>query len=171
VSDLLYENRMRLKYNHYAYTTAFRRLKNAIEKNNDHEIYTAIGELLLWVMTTHEWYIKYGLSDYEERAKQDNNGTLLYGLRHAYNSMKHNMNFFVIHNKKQGFSFDNIDYSNWDFRPIIITWSKAINKLEEGKETQIVNYKKHIEDQEVLETFEKVLVFLNSEYQKVIFEK
>ncbi|WP_066307780.1 hypothetical protein [Bacillus sp. FJAT-29814] len=170
MSELNYEQRMRLKFNHYASITAFKRLEKAIEESNDHEIYSAIGELLLWVMTTHEWHKKHGLADYYNRAGQDEKGLLLFGLAHAYNSMKHNMKLFVIHNKI-GLHFNNIDFNKIDFRPYAVRWIKAANLLDEGFPNQQKNYVDYIEDKDVLKTFNDVLIFLNNEMQTLIFQK
>ncbi|MBU8773177.1 hypothetical protein [Cytobacillus oceanisediminis] len=170
MSDLKYEERMRLKFNQYAYSKAYKRLKMAIDENNNHEIYSSIGELLLWVMTTHEWHKVHGQSDYTKRARKDNKGTLLFGLAHAYNSLKHNMKLFVMHNKHDGFSFENVDFSNFDFRPFIIKWIKADNLLDEGYDNQRRNYINFIEGKEVLETFDEVLIFLNNENQTLLFD-
>jgi hypothetical protein len=171
MTNLKYEQKIRLKFNQYASRTAFQRLEKAIIENNDHEIYTAIGELLLWVMTTHEWHKEHGLEDYQERVRKDTRGVLLLGLAHAYNSMKHNMKLFVMHNKHEGFSFEKIDFSNLDFRPSTVHWVKAVNLLDEGFINQQRNYIKHLEGKEILTTFDDVLKFLNNENQKILFTK
>jgi hypothetical protein len=168
MSKLNYEQKMRLKFNQYAHRTAYKRLKTAIEENNDHEIYSSIGELLLWVMTTHEWHKIHGQNGYEKRALEDEKGILLYGLAHAYNSMKHNMKFFVMHNKQAGFSFESLDFSNLDFKPTI-HWINSNNLLDEGFENQKRNYINHIEGKEVLSIFDDVLIFLNREFQTLYF--
>jgi hypothetical protein len=169
MSELKYEQKMRLKFNHYASRTAYKRLEKAIEEANDHEIYAAIGELLLWVMTTHEWHKKHGSADYLNRAGKDEKGVLLFGLQHAYNSMKHNMRLFVIHNKS-GFNFNNLDFNNLDFNPYAVRWIKSVNLLDEGLPNQQRNYTRYLEDKDVLKTFTDVLLFLNSEMQNLLFE-
>jgi hypothetical protein len=169
MSELKYEQRMRLKFNNYACSTAFKRLEKAIEEANDHEIYTAIGELLLWVMTTHEWHKKHGLADYFNRAEKDKKGVLIFGLAHAYNSMKHNMKLFVIHNKA-GFNFNNLDFNNLDFNPYSVRWIKAVNVLDEGYQNQQRNYVRYLEEKDVLGTFKDVLLFLNNEMQTLLFK-
>ncbi len=170
MSDHRYELRMRLKFNLYACRTAKDRLEKAIENNDNHEIYTAIGELLLWIMTTNEWFIKHGLKDYKRRANRDPKGTLILGLAHAYNSMKHNMDFFTIHYKNAGFSFNNIDFANLDFRPSAVRWIYAGELLKGVFESQRINYIKYIEGKEVLDTFNDALLFLNNEAQKYLFK-
>jgi hypothetical protein len=59
MSVLSYEQTRRLKSNLYASRTAFERLEKAMNEDDDNEMYTAIGELLLWIMTTHEWFKKH----------------------------------------------------------------------------------------------------------------
>lgn len=169
MSNLNYENKMRLKFNQYAYSTAYKRLNRAIEDNNDHEIYSAIGEMLLWVMNTHQWHIEHGETDYKDRSLNDERGVLLYGLAHAYNSMKHNMSFFTIHNKT-GFSFENFSLIELDLRPVVIRWINSKNVLNDARyKKQQENYIKYIEGKEVVDTFESVLLFLNNENQKFYF--
>ncbi|MFS0864135.1 hypothetical protein [Fredinandcohnia sp. 179-A 10B2 NHS] len=169
--NLSFEHKRRLKSNQYAYTTAYRRLKIAIEEYNSNEIYSAIGELLLWIMNAHDWHLKHGFKDYKTRCKKDKKGVLLYGLRHAFNSMKHNMKFFTIHNTLQGFSFDNFSFDNMDFRPYTINWVIKDGLLDEGCKEQQENYVKHLEGKEVLDTFDDVILFLNNEFNKVYFKK
>jgi hypothetical protein len=168
MTELKYEQKMRLKFNHYASRTAYKRLEKAVEEANDHEIYSAIGELLLWVLTTHEWHKEHGLTDYLKRAGQDEKGVLLFGLAHAYNSMKHNMKLFIIHNKT-GFNFNNLDFSNLDFNPYAVRWVRAINLLDEGLPNQQKNYVRYIEDKDVLKTFNDAQIFLNKEMQTLFF--
>jgi hypothetical protein len=169
MSSLKNEQKMRLKFNQYAYSTAYKRLQRAIEDNNDYEIYSAIGELLLWVMTTHEWHKEHGSSKYLKRTLENKKGVLLYGLAYAYNSMKHNMKLFIIHEKQDGFTFERVDFSKLDFRPFTVHWIKAADLLEEGFDNQRRNYIKHIEGKEVIETFNDVLIFLNNENQTILF--
>lgn len=167
--ELRYEQKMRLKFNHYASRTAYKRLEKAIEEANNNEIYSAIGELLLWVMTTHEWHKGHGSADYLIRVGQDGKGVLLLGLAHAYNSMKHNMKLFVIHNKI-GFNFNNLDFNNLDFRPYAVRWIRAANLLEGKYPNQQRNYVRYLEDKDVLETFGYALIFLNNEMQTLFFK-
>lgn len=117
MSKFLYEQRMRLKYNMHAYQKVYKRLEKAIENNDDHEVYAAIGKLLLWVITTHEWHKVHGEKDYEKRRNSNDKGLIISGLLHAYNSIKHNMELFTIHYKKGGFSFSDFSFSEFDFRP------------------------------------------------------
>ncbi|SDM17088.1 hypothetical protein [Bacillus sp. OK048] len=169
MSELKYEQKMRLKFNHYASGKAYKRLEKAIEEANDHEIYSGIGELLLWVMTTHEWHIEHGLPDYLNRTGEDEKGVLLFGLKHAYNSMKHNMKLFVIHNKT-GFNFNSIDFNNLDFSLYAVRWINAPNLLDGGYPNQQRNYVRYLEGKDVLETFNDALQFLNNEMQTLFFK-
>ena len=169
MSKLNYEQKMRLKYNQNASRTAYIRLSKAIETYDNNGIYSSIGELLLWVMTTHKWHKTHGLIDYDSRRMSNENGLIISGLSHAYNSMKHNMEIFNIHNKKQGFSFSSFSFSNLDFRPYTVHWIEA-GKLLNGKyENQKQNYITYIEGKEVLKTFNEALIFLNKENEKHLF--
>ncbi|MEC5422399.1 hypothetical protein QGM71_02700 [Virgibacillus sp. C22-A2] len=163
MSDLKYEHKMRLKFNQYSSRTAYKRLKEGINTNNDHEIYAATGELLLWIMTTDEWHLEHGMEDYIDRRNKNKNGMLLNGMRHAYNMMKHNMGFFQIHQKEGGLKFPVRFPVNFK---ITVRWVVAGEVLNGTYPNQKQNYIKHLEGKEVIQTFSQVLTFLNVENQK-----
>lgn len=153
-----YSNPMRrLENNHYALGKAYQRLKKAIDLNHDEEIYSATGEMLLWVMTTNEWHLKHN-KEYRHNRNNSDSGRILFGLLHAYNSMKHNMIFVKIHEKEGGFTLP-ISFP-LSAPPITVHWISA-EKVNEGYENQVDNYKKYVEGREILETFEQALSFLN----------
>lgn len=54
-----------------------------------------------------EWHMKHNNKDYKSRRNNDENGQVLLGLRHSYNLMKHNMDFYKIH-RQEGASISNI---------------------------------------------------------------
>ncbi|GIN38446.1 hypothetical protein [Heyndrickxia oleronia] len=155
----------RLENNRYSLEKAFERLKNAIKQREEQEIYAAIGETLLWFLTTEEWHKKHNRG-YKKRKESDENGEILFGLLHAYNSMKHNMEFMTIHKRQGGFRFPMAFPVS--FPHITVHWIKSDNVLEEGYPTQKRNYKNYIEGRDVLQTFELALEFLESEYEKII---
>ncbi|WP_420768767.1 hypothetical protein ACNR9V_03305 [Parageobacillus thermoglucosidasius] len=155
----------RLENNHYALEKAYQRLQRAIGSYHDQEIYTATGELLLWVMTTHEWHKKHN-KGYLDRLKKSDKGKILLGLLHAYNSMKHNMDFIKIHNKVGGGLTFPITFPAF-FPPAIVCWIKAGDVLEGKYPSQKKNYEKFIEGKEVLGTFELAIEFLKEEYKNI----
>ncbi|OAB41430.1 hypothetical protein [Paenibacillus glacialis] len=158
----------RLEYNRYALEKVYQRLQNAVDSNHEQEIYTALGETLLWIMTTDEWHLSHD-PIYKERRDLDEKGQLLLGLKHAYNSMKHNMYFIKIHNKMGGAKFP-ISFPikipvitvHWMIADELMLGNKG--KLGENYE----NYKRYIEEKEVLCTFELAMEFLNEEYIKIV---
>jgi len=160
--------KMRLRFNKYASRTAYERLKNAIRENADLEIYASTGELLLWVLTTDEWHKIHGASDYEQKRDRNTNGIIMSGLRHAYNMMKHNMGFIQIHQKEGGlrtpFTLP------MTLTEVKVIWMPAGEVLNGKHPNQKNNYINHIEGEEVLETFTRVLTFLNQESRKYLIE-
>ncbi|WP_137744828.1 hypothetical protein [Robertmurraya siralis] len=157
----------RLENNHYAANKAFQRLKDAIKSIDDQEIYAATGEVLLWVLTTDLWHKKYNMG-YKRRKNNNKDGQLLFGLLHAYNCMKHNMDFIQIHSKEGGFEFPfEIPEEGFEFLPITVHWMKAGEVLEGDWPEQKTNYERYIEGKEILSTFEIALEFLTTEYKNI----
>lgn len=154
----------RLENNHYALEKARERLRVAIESRDKKEAYAAIGELLLWVMTTEEWHWKHN-KGFKRRRNRHEKGQILFGLRHAYNSMKHNMIFYQIHDTPVGFTFPFTFPVH--FKPLNILWTAADEKLEEGYDTEIKNYKAYIEGKNVSFTFNEAIEFLYEEYERI----
>ncbi|TMN21823.1 hypothetical protein [Lentibacillus cibarius] len=154
----------RLENNHYALKNAYHRLEKAIDLNHDQEIYAATGEVLLWVMTTNEWHQKHN-KGYKPRRNKHENGQILSGLLHAYNSMKHNMDFIKIHKKEGGFSFP-ISFP-LEIPPLTVHWMKAGEILEGKWPDQKKNYEKYIENKEIMGTFKLAIDYLNDEYKYV----
>lgn len=152
----------RLKYNHYAIEKAFLRLKSAIKPRgttdpttgilNDKEIYAAIGEMLLWVMNANQWY-----KDNDAGYKESN---VILGLKHAFNALKHNMDFIEEHQKDGGFTFNKFSFP-FTIPPITIVWGLT-EKVSDGKRlNQERNYKKHLEGRDILDTFQETIEHLN----------
>ncbi|GKV55962.1 hypothetical protein NCCP2222_19090 [Sporosarcina sp. NCCP-2222] len=165
----------RLANNHYAMEKARERLRVAIEAKDNKEIYTAIGELLLWVLTTEEWHWNHD-KPFKKRRNIDDRGQLLFGLRFAYNAMKHNMNFYEIHfGRSSGFTFPFSFPVRFAIKNIL--WIKADEKFELSKEDrifneksykeQLLNYKRYIEGKDVSITFDKAMEFLHEEYERI----
>lgn len=119
-----------------------------------------LAKCFFWVMTTNEWHLEHDRS-YRQKRSRDKKGQILFGLLHAYNSMKHNMDFIKIHEGEGGFEFPfEIPEEGFEILPITVHWINA-EKVNEGYENQVDNYKKYVEGKEVLETFEQSLCFLN----------
>lgn len=169
VANINLEHKLRLKFNQYACRKAYKRLETAINENDDHEIYATTGELLLWVLTTEEWHLSHGDDDYKKRRDNSVNGILIKGLRHAYNMVKHNMEFISIHHKEGGLT---LPFTLPMTLPVIkVLWMSAGEVLNGRHPNQKENYVKHIEGKEVLKTFSQVMIFLNSESKKYIFKQ
>jgi|SRR5690625_1107495 len=162
-----FQAKIRLKFNRHASRTAYERLKVATNENDSHEIYTAIGELLLWVITTEEWHLAHGDKDYIKR-RNEGKGVLIKGLRHAYNMVKHNMDFINIHQKEGGLTFP-LEFPE-SIPEITVVWMKAGEVLTGRHESQKDNYINFVEGKEVLKTFNRALTFLNGESYKYILE-
>lgn len=166
--DLPYEKKIRLKYNMHSISSSFKKLENAVSKLNDQEIYTAIGELLLWVVTTDDWHRKNGEYDYKKRMEKDKNGVILLGMRHAFNSLKHNMSIFQIHDKEGGLEFP-ITFP-LEISETSVIWMTAGETLNGKYPEQKENYIKYLEGIDIIETFKDALRFLGNEFQSIMFE-
>lgn len=154
----------RLEYNCASYKSAFNRLKRAIDKEDNIEVYASIGELLLWILTTEEWHREHNKHKYERDRKYY--GNTIKGLRHAYNMVKHNMEFFEIHRKKiyssgfNAFTFNSVGFNEYRvvYRWIII---ENIHAPDKRYANQYENYIKYIQDKEILSTFKNAINFLD----------
>jgi len=161
---IVYTAKMRLKANQYAYATAFKRLKEAIKQKDNNEVYSSIGELLLWVITTEEWHWKYNEKQYKQEKKLSEGDLVVFRLRHANNMVKHNMQFLQIFNKRDSSGFNSSGFNKAKFnQPVEYRWLNAKNVLDtdDSHENQVENYIKYIEDREIIGTFDKAITFLN----------
>lgn len=153
---------------------AYKRLKNDINLNeNDVEfsekvfnVNTSICELLFWVIANNDWHNEYNKEILKEMKKEYEEGAnKLYGLRHAYNASKHNMNFVHLFGfegtKKFIEALDIMDATT----PVI--WIDCPN--DENYPVQVKNYRKYLKGEEVIPTFEKAITFLNVVNNKVLF--
>lgn len=150
----------RLDYNHRSMNKAYEKLRKAIEINDDQEIYEATGELLLWIISTDEWHKKWN-NGYRKRKSRSEEGRYIYGLLHAYNSIKHNMNFIKIHRTNGGFTLPMT--LPVKIEKITFHWIDSKGVLEEGRGDTIKNYKKYIEGKELVPTLDSSIKFLNRE--------
>ncbi|SCG82729.1 hypothetical protein DW1_1156 [Proteiniborus sp. DW1] len=152
----------RLENNEYALNMAYKRLKNSITSSQEKDIYSAIGELLLWILTTDEWHKEHNDKDYKNRRNNDEDGRLLLGLRYAYNLMKHNMEFFHVFEANEGgiefpFSFP------LEIPASFAEWIVLTEDMKTGIPKQINNYIKYLERKNVLTTFDLAIRFLKKE--------
>lgn len=155
----------RLENNEYALNMAYKRLIKSINNTIEKDIYVGIGELLLWVMTTDEWHIKHNRG-YKNRRNNDENGQLLLGLRHAYNLMKHNMEFYSVHKADKGGIEFPISF------PLVIPapfaeWKVLTEEMKTGNPKQIDNYIEYIESKNVISTFGFAIEFLEKESKAI----
>lgn len=170
MKNLKYEQSIRLMFNHNSIRASFKKLEKSIISDNidDQFIYTAIGELLLWVVTTDEWHQIHGLGDYKKRRNKNTDGEIIFGMRHAFNMLKHNMAFFQIHRKNGGLEFPMTFPIEKD--EITVNWMPAGDVLNGKYPEQKENYINYLEGKDVLETFSKVITFLNEEYTRIRFD-
>lgn len=163
----------RLENNWYALNLAYERLKRAIDEylnqskrdNLEKDIYANIGELLLWVLTTDELLMKYYGKDYEDRRNNDENGKIIPGLRHAYNLMKHGMDFYVLHKREGGMHFPT--EFPLSIPEVKVIWAFFNDNLRGKHKNQEENYKEYIQGKKVLETFDKAIKFLQGESERI----
>lgn len=153
----------RLENNEYAMNSAYERLQQAIEVEREQEIYAAIGELLLWVLTTDKWHEKN--NTYYRNIRKGKERQTILGLKHAYNLMKHNMNFYKIHKKEGGVEFP-IQFP-LTIPEITVVWGEVIRDPSGHRKNQEDNYNKYIEEKEIIDTFDKVIGMLRKENKKI----
>ena len=79
-------------------------------------------------MTTDRWHQVHGSADYTKRQKSDINGELIFGMSHAFNCFKHNMDFYQIHHKRGGMTFPMRFPAA--FGPTNVVWINAGDILE-----------------------------------------
>ncbi len=158
------KNIQRLENNIYALNSAYDRLMKSIDNRIERDIYSAIGELLLWVLTTDEWNLIYN-NKYIDRKKNDSDGQVLFGLKHAYNLMKHNMNFYKIHKEEGGITFP-ITFP-LEIPKIEVVWDTLTEDVNGKFKNQEKNYKTYLEGKSVIEVFDRAINYLIREMKKV----
>lgn len=169
-TELSYEQSIRIKRNYMALIMAKKRLDKSLEdRRQDDEIYASIGEVLLWLCTTDIWLVENKI-DYKTNRLKEQKGSLISGLKHAYNCMKHNMTFFQIHDSKGGWESP-LEFP-LEIPEIELIWTNSgwLPPTVYG-ETQFKNYQKHLEGKNIKETIEDAMNFLSSEFNAVIFPK
>lgn len=160
MSELSFEQRARLKLNQVASQNAMARLAQAHNESNELNFYASSSELLMWIVASHDWHIQNGDTQYENRMSTNSKGAIIYGMRHAFNMMKHKMDFMYIHEK----TTDLVPpYYTDSVATIIYLWRKAGNELDGDKPRQKQNYIKYLEGKEMFSTFRNAMDFLTEE--------
>lgn len=166
-----FPEKMRLKFNIYSYRMAYKRLESAIEQENNNEVYASVGELLLWVLTTEEWHFEHN-DQYKKYKNSNENGLIIYGLRHAYNMVKHNMQFFEIYQKHNGSEFNSLVFNEGVFNSSTeYRWINGINVIDqdESRGKQYENYVTYLQDKEIEDTFKDAITFFNKINEPFLF--
>lgn len=157
----LYEQSMRLQQNYHALNKSYSNLSKVMKNIENHqEIYTSIGETLLWVITTNDWFEKNGENDYLKRRKRSQKGQQILGIRYAFNRFKHNMDSINLHSV--GFSTEPIENKEIKWMPV--------REGNEKFQSQFDNYRMYIQGKIVIESFTDVVEFLREEFQRTIFK-
>lgn len=170
MNKIPYVKSMRLQQNYHAlnrsYDNLFEAMTNANNlsenKNNVEkfqEIYIGINELLLWVITTDEWFINNGKIDYTDRKKASPKGQQILGLRYVFNRFKHNMNSINLYST--GFFGQSINSED-------IKWLPVIERNKKFRR-QFKCYKKYTKDNNVMKSFTDAVEFLRDEFQRTQF--
>ncbi|RSL33842.1 hypothetical protein D7Z54_09130 [Salibacterium salarium] len=157
----------RLENNEYAIDKTHKRMKQAINDRDHHDIFVTVGELLLWVITTDDWHVTHNDSNYPQRKINDEYGQKLLGLRHSFNLLKHNLKFVEMHEEKGGLTLPFTLLAT--LPPIKVLWKKAGDELVTNRQSQKENYEKFIEGEEIIETFDKAIHFLKSEKKNITY--
>lgn len=158
-----FEIRMRLKLNKIASENAIARLATAHNENNELNFYASSSELLMWIIASHDWHIQNGDRGYQQRMEVDPKGIIIYGMRHAFNMMKHKMDFMYIHHKTTNLT---APFTMGSVATIIYLWRKAEGELDGDRPAQKENYIKHLEGREMFSTFRDAMEFLADENSK-----
>lgn len=163
----------RLELNVYAVNCAFDRLERALDPLNNNEIYASVGELLLWITNIDDWHEEHQGKEYKERKRSNCVNNLLYGIRFAYNSLKHNMDVLQLPKVSGGFTLPfTLPFTIEQINVLWICNEEIDVTPHENKyrwvRKQRVNYKNHLENKKVLDTLRKAYEFLESESKKIL---
>lgn len=141
-------------------------LSESIYRFHEMKIYAALGESLLWICVSDDWF-KENSKGYNVRRNDQNITPVISGVRRAFNAFKHNMLLTRVHESKGGFEFteEGIEFP-LEIPEITIHWSCIVdNDPEAAKKykTQIKNYTKHLEGNEIYPILKSVYDFLFAE--------
>lgn len=166
------EDMKRQVYNFKALSISYDDLKESLSKGNEFEIFKSISEALLWTISVNDWFYQYyggWKGAYAQNNKGTKEGQVLIGLRHAYNSIKHNMLFDIIHDRTEGFT---LSFTLPFTLGSSVLWIEAGETLpaDPNKTNEVCNkakYEQHLERKEVLNTFRIAMDFLLEEKEKI----
>ncbi|MCU9614077.1 hypothetical protein OEV98_10950 [Caldibacillus lycopersici] len=158
------KKRLRLSYIKYGLKESRKRLKNSVNSGRSVPINASLSEILFWIIAMDEWHIKNRNlgNSYKKRRKIEIGGQYVLGLRHAYNSLKHNMTFIKPMRTKNLIEFiKNSEIYAEDYTSEIL-WVKVDRMIDEhDTEYNIKNYKKYIEGKGIIQTIDGAINFLN----------
>lgn len=147
----------RLELNMYGLEKSIKRLEIAIKESNELDVYSSVSEVMMWVCNIDDLYSNNGdNNEYIASRNVDSRGSLINGVRYAFNSFKHNMDFVKIYKKSGGITFP-ISFP-LVFESVKFNWTEADEKFK-GYKSQKLKYKKLIEGKEILAVFNIIYDF------------
>jgi hypothetical protein len=158
---------LRLTYINLGLRESNKRLKEALNAfdPNSLPITTSLSEVLFWLNVADEWHLRNRNTNgsYTKLREKEIGGQCLLGLRHAFNSLKHEMSFIKLIRSAEGKPlFDGSGFFVEDFSKEII-WLKAkglIDKRKKKDKSNLRNYRKYLEGKNVPNTIEEATRFL-----------
>jgi len=163
----------RLKYINYGLQKSVKRFQKvmASKEKNSLSINSGLSEVLFWLNTADEWHYKNRnhQGSYKRKRKKETGGQYLLGLKHAYNSLKHEMTFIKLIRPTEGKPlFEGSELHIEDYSSNII-WLNAEGLIDKRAEDEknIKHYKNYIQGKNVVQTIEEATSFLNKLYTEV----
>ncbi|SDM23128.1 hypothetical protein [Bacillus sp. OK048] len=158
---------LRLTYIHHGLRESNKRLKEALNASdpNSLPITTSLSEVIFWLNVADEWHFRNRNTkgSYTKLRKKEIGGQCLLGLRHAFNSLKHEMSFIkLIRSVENKPLFEGSGYVVEDYSKEII-WLKAkglIDKRKNEDKLNLKNYRRYLEGKNVPKTIEEATRFL-----------
>lgn len=147
----------RLELNIYALEKSIKRLEKAIQEGNELDVYSSVSEAMMWVCNVDDFYSNNGDNkEYIAFRNAESRGILINGVRYAFNSFKHNMDFVKIYKKSGGITFP-ISFP-LVFESVKFNWTEADQKFT-GYKSQKMKYKELIEGKEILKVINNIFYF------------
>lgn len=142
-------------------------LLGSIRAFHEMKIYVAIGESLLWICVSDDWF-KTNSRGYVKRRNEQEMTPIISGVRRAFNAFKHNMLLTKVHESRGGFEFTDGGGMEFPFEipEITVHWAHIVDndlKLAEKYKKQIENYAEYLEGKEVYLVLKNTYDFLFSE--------
>lgn len=140
-------------------------------KKNSLSISAALSEVLFWLNAADEWHYKNKnhRNLYKNRRKDEKGGQYLLGLKHAYNSLKHEMTFIKLirpTNGKELFEGSELYVEDYSCEIIWLNAEGLIDKRAKDR-VNIQNYQDYIQGKNVVETIEVANLFLNKLFGEI----